>query len=306
MPEKLDSIFDLVHPILSEASSASPWTMTDKGPSYEADTALLEKLLAIPVEEGADSQSGRLAKALDAWAAHELRRAGFDADEVWPRRDAPRVLPREVGIFISKLPQKLRTQVQPYLVKDRATAPSNASILGKAYVKQVDVVVAQWARGPEILISTKTMASSFAKNLPNRFEEAYGDAKNLRGRHPLAAIGFVFLLHSSVQTNEPASYERALDMLRKLRAEYDVYDSTAVLMADWTPGDGSSVHIRHDLVPEDLSINQFFSVSIDAVLARTPIDMHVQVRERREIRELPVQDEDVAAQHSEGTTSEGS
>jgi hypothetical protein len=95
-------------------------------------------------------------------------------------------------------------------------------------------------------------------------------------------------------------------MLRKLRAEYDVYDSTAVMIADWTPGVGSSVHARHDLVPDDLNIDQFFRTSIDAVLARTPIDMHVEVRERREIRQLPMSDEDVVAHLPEAATPEGS
>lgn len=63
--------------------------------------------------------------------------------------------------------------------------PSDARILGKAYAKQVDVVIAQWSRGPELLISTKRMDSSFGKNALNRIEESYGYAKNLRGRHPL-------------------------------------------------------------------------------------------------------------------------
>ena len=65
--------------------------------------------------------------------------------------------------------------------------------MGRAYSKQSDVVIASWAAGVEVLISTKTMLSSYQKNLRNRFEEAYGDAKNLRGRHPLASLGFLFV-----------------------------------------------------------------------------------------------------------------
>lgn len=49
---------------------------------------------------------------------------------------------------------------------------ADAKILGKAYEKQVDVVIAQWARGPELLISTKRMDSSFGKNALNRIEES--------------------------------------------------------------------------------------------------------------------------------------
>ena len=36
--------------------------------------------------------------------------------------------------------------------------------MGSAYLKQGDVVIASWATGVEVLISTKTMLSSYAKN----------------------------------------------------------------------------------------------------------------------------------------------
>ena len=63
-----------------------------------------------------------------------------------------------------------------------------ANLLGKNYVKQVDVVMSGWATGPELMVSTKRMDSSFGKNAANRVEESYGDAKNLRLRHPQAAL----------------------------------------------------------------------------------------------------------------------
>ncbi|MET9801176.1 hypothetical protein [Streptomyces sp. NPDC006368] len=275
-------------PLLAGAGDTSPW----KEGAYYADMGLLEDLIGIPIGQGATSQSGWLAKALDSWIAHELRRAGFHADEVWPRQEAPRVLPHEVSTFINRLPKTMRADLRKRLLKDKRTAPTSAKVLGRAYVKQVDVVVAQWARGPEIMVSTKTMESSFGNNMFNRFEESYGDAKNLRGRHPLAAIGFVFLLNSSIHSQAPGSYERAIDMMRKLKAELDVYDATALIIADWTPGIAEGIKVRPELVPEDVSINRFFEEMVAAVLSRTPIEMHVAVRERRESREIPVSDQD--------------
>ncbi|MFE7155303.1 hypothetical protein [Streptomyces sp. NPDC057636] len=280
--------FTEFEPLLAAASDASPW----EDGAYLADTGLLGDLIGIPIGQGADSQSGRLAKALDAWIARELRRAGFHSDEVWPRQEGPRVLPHEVSTFINNLPKTMRADLQKRLLKDKKTAPSSAKVLGRAYVKQVDVVVAQWARGPEIMISTKTMGSSFGNNMANRFEESYGDAKNLRGRHPLAAIGFVFLLNSSIYSQESASYERAIDMMRKLKAEFDVYDATALVIADWTQGSAEGIKVRPELVPEDVSINRFFEDVVGAVLSRTPIDMHVAVREKRDAREIPVRERD--------------
>ncbi|MEU4465270.1 hypothetical protein AB0G20_16400 [Streptomyces sp. NPDC024017] len=275
-------------PLLASAGDDSPW----KEGEYYADMGLLEDLIGIPLGQGATSQSGWLAKALDSWIAHELRRSGFHADEVWPRQEAPRVLPHEVSTFINRLPKAMRADLHKRLLKDKKTAPTSAKVLGRAYVKQVDVVVAQWARGPEIMVSTKTMESSFGNNMFNRFEESYGDAKNLRGRHPLAAIGFVFLLNSSIHSQAPGSYERAIDMMRKLKAELDVYDATALIIADWTPRSAEGIKVRPELVPEDVSINRFFEEMVAAVLSRTPIEMHVAVRERREAREIPVPEQD--------------
>ncbi|MDQ4024495.1 MAG: hypothetical protein M3217_03235 [Actinomycetota bacterium] len=180
----------------------------------------------------------------------------------------PRVLPREVGLFISRLPKKLRATAREHLLRNKTVAPSDARVLGRAYVKQVDVLVAQWARGPELLVSTKSMVSSFRNNLPNRFEESYGDAKNLRGRYPLVSMGFLFVLRSTV-LDEPGTFEKALDMLRKLRAESDVYDATCGVLAEWDEDDFGGVSVRNDAVPSDLRADRFLATLIDTVLART-------------------------------------
>ena len=151
----------------------------------------------------ATSQSGVPALALDVWVSYELRRAGFDPDRVWPRPVAPRVLPREVIDFVAALPARQRAELTERIsVRGTGGAPS-ANILGKNYVKQVDVVMSSWATGPELMISTKRMDSSFGKNAANRVEESYGDAKNLRSRHPEAALGFLYGLGANALETEP-------------------------------------------------------------------------------------------------------
>lgn len=192
-------VFDSFEDVIRARPLANPWSIGPAGDRmYSPDGLLLGQLLSIPVAAGSGSASGRLAKAIDAWVAFELRRAGFGDDEVWPRLTKPRVLPRDVAVFIDGLPAKDRAAARQRLRKNKAVAPSDARVLGRAYVKQVDVLIAHWSRGPELLVSTKSMVSSFRNNLPNRFEESYGDAKNLRGRHPLASMGFLFLLRSTV------------------------------------------------------------------------------------------------------------
>jgi hypothetical protein len=91
-------------------------------------------------------------------------------------------------VLLDKLPAAQRADLARRLTNMASVAPVDARVLGRAYEKQVDVVIARWDRRPEVLISTKAQLSSFGKNLPNRFEESYGDSGNLRGRYPLAAV----------------------------------------------------------------------------------------------------------------------
>lgn len=213
--------------LLPAVPDVNPWQPDG---SFAPDLELLRELLGVAV--GTDQRSGIVAAAADVWAAEELRRAGFDPDEVWPRRTKPRVLPRDVRNFVAAgLTQKLRAEVEARYDKPgaRRALPAEAHVMGSAYSKQSDVVVASWAAGIELLISTKTMLSSYAKNLRNRFEEGYGDAKNLRGRHPLSSLGFLFVAGSDIPES---SLEFAVDMLRKLTIEPDVYDCACLLILD--------------------------------------------------------------------------
>src|SRR5438045_1337417 len=74
------------------------------------------------------------------------------------------------------------------------------------------------------------MDSSYGKNAPNRVEESYGDAKNLRLRHPLAALGFVFGLRSDILDKEPATADWLFDLLIKLGREDDAYHATCLIL----------------------------------------------------------------------------
>jgi len=281
-------VFDAFEEAIAARLDVNPWHSDQTGRAqYSPDHELLETLIGIPVGEGRASGSGRLAKAIDAWVAHELRRCGFPPDEVWPRLKKPRVLPREVGLLLNGLPQSMKQSTLEQVMRNKRVAPSDARVLGRAYVKQVDVLVAQWSRGPELLVSTKSMVSSFRNNLPNRFEESYGDAKNLRGRYPLAAMGFLFVLRSTV-LDERGTFERAVDMLRKLREEPDIYDTTCLVLADWSDEVFDGVRLRQDSVPPDLDTAQFIAKLVERVLNQTPVEMHVAVRERLEHRELPI------------------
>ena len=286
--------------LVAQCDTSNPWSTADGKQVLQPNYGLLEKLLAVPIALGLPTRSGMPAKAVDVWVAHELRRAGFDADEVWPRATVPRVLPREVALLrtantmTKRLQADLFERIDAGKVRDGITG-ADANILGKTYEKQVDVVIAQWARGPELMISTKRMDSSFGKNALNRIEESYGDAKNLRGRHPLAATGFLFVMRSTAFAKERDTALRLMDLLEKLAQEPDAYDATGIIITEWQDRAGHvvsddvdegealkvAVQVRHDLIPTRLRPDLFLSTMISCVLDRTPINMHVEARLRR-------------------------
>lgn len=279
---------------LENAALTDPWVHgRHEEPRYAPDYALLERLLTIPVESGKGGTSGALANGVDSWLAHELRRCGFSTDEVWPRATRPRILPRDVAAMLERLPADLRHAVNERLLQMPAVAPTDARILGRAYEKQVDVVISRWDRGPELLLSTKTQVSSFGKNLSNRFEEAYGDAGNLRSRYPLASVGFFFVQRSTILVDEPDAFERAVDMMRKLRDPLGLngYTATGMALAEWD-NEGRRVRINLDPVPEDVRPEQFMTKMVSQVLAGTPVSQHVKVRSLLERRSIPVREDD--------------
>lgn len=284
-----DDAFTPFDAILAAHPLSDPWRHAPGGmPAHEPDHALLCRLLAEPVRAGQASESGRFARAVDAWIAHELRRIGFDPDAVWPRAERPRVLPHDVAELLARLPRGLADQVRARVPDIAAVGPVDARVLGRAYEKQVDICISRWDRGPELLISTKAQTASFGKNLPNRFEEAYGDAGNLRGRYPLAAVGFAFVQRATVIEREPAAFARTVDMMRKLRDRGDGngYTATALVLVDWDEpaGAGTAVRVRDDVVPPDIAAPQFFAAMTAQVLAAAPVTDHAEARKRLDRR----------------------
>ncbi|MDX3893142.1 hypothetical protein [Pusillimonas sp.] len=230
-----DHIVDLAAP---NGVHTNPWISDSNGQlCFKPDYSTLAKLLGVPLFFSAGTQSGVPALALDVWLSYELRRAGFGRDQVWPRPAHPRILPAPVAALLKSMPRAIKNAATDH-VNNKASisevTSSSASILGKNYLKQVDVIITDWATGPELLISTKRMDSSYGKNAPNRVEESYGDAKNLRLRHPLAALGFLLALRSDILEKEPSTAEWLFDLLIKLGREDDAYHATSVILMDYS------------------------------------------------------------------------
>lgn len=264
---------------------------------YIPDYLTLRSLLAVPIGRGdaQTQQSGRVAKTLDAYVAHELRRAGFAPPTVFPRVRAPYVLPPEAARLESAVADLLDTlktaeeadgrRLRPPALRSailalRQAVPgsSQANVLGRFYKKQVDaLVLADWMRGPDLLVSGKTQFSSYLNNKNNRYEEAIGEAHNLRDRYPLAAMGFAYLVRSNVY--DGGAFELLRDLLVRLRRPDGPFDATVLLVADWPDG---TLELRSVADPAPaLSLPRFFADLIDTVMFNTPVDVHQGVRERK-------------------------
>jgi len=278
-------VYDELTPMVAAREMTNPWD----GDTFEPDYELLTQLLTHVVAAGATQASGRFAKAVDFWVAHEFRRAGFDPDAVWPRAERPRVLTRELALLVERyVPAAGREALGTFLADHtaaKALAPKDAKVLGRVYLKQADVLMAHWSRGAELLVSTKSMLSSYGKNLRNRFEESYGDSANLRGRHPLCALGFLFVVRADIPNGD---LNFLWDMLGKLTGPADGYDAVCLLVVDWD--DDGNVTVVPDKVLDELSAGVFFAEMVEAVLERTPTYLHVEARERREHRDLGLEE----------------
>jgi len=316
--DQAGEVLEELDAILAQADiEATPWVK----PVHAADEDeriylpnydVARELLAVPIRQGyaKKQQSGRVAKALDAWIAYELRRGGFLPGAVWPRAKAPRVLPADLAPVEEAVASALQRldefdgRLKDYTAAAQAKGlrvkppslyrvrPAIANIMGKAlpgtsasnilgrfYVKQVDVVVSTWQRGPDVLVSSKTAFSSYLNNKNNRYEEAVGEGTNLRDRHPRAAMGFAFLVRSNI-FDETGAHEYLRDLLVRLRKPDGDFDATMLLAGEWD--DATRELERIDDTAEILSASRFFSDLLGAVMSNAPVDLHQEIRRRKQ------------------------
>ena len=301
-PLKPDVLAEVDHVLHTARPVGDPWrkpfgASDEAEREYVPDYAMLLELLAVPIESGQaqSQQSGRVAKSLDAYIAYELRRAGFDEASVFPRARQPRVLSPDFAKTepaIADLLEALAdheaqsgTRLKPAAVRSAIVrlarsvpGRSETNVLGRFYRKQVDVVVlADWLRGPDVLVSGKTQFSSYLNNKNNRYEEAIGEAHNLRDRYPLAAMGFAFIVRSNVF--EGGAFDLLRDLLVRLRKPDGPFDATVLLVADW---DDSPLKLNTVEDPaKALALPRFFEDLLNAVMSYTPVDVHQGVRQQK-------------------------
>lgn len=275
--------------------TATPWTTDGR---FDCDLNLLNKLISVALQGRRDDNTGDFARAFDCWAAVELRRAGFPPDAVWPREVMPRVMANELSLLLDRVTKggtaaqsaELKEHLRQWLAThDRSSkiAPTDARVLGGVYTKQADVLIADWATGVELMISTKSMLGSYGKNLRNRFEESFGDSINLKQRFPMGAFGFLFAIDAGVPKSD---FVFLKNMLTKL-VDSAGYDVTCLMLVDLDAGRVDLDSKSHQ-IPPDLRPEHFFERLVESILDRTPASRHGDVRTRRGL-EVDTDDEEV-------------
>jgi hypothetical protein len=239
---------------------------------------------------------------------------------VWPLATTPRVVPWDVSEAVARLKAGTATPAlpkwsQPHLLPGRSRiaaadvrtiqedvldrlvtvvgkAPSVArdadTLLGALFPKEIDVVMARYDRGLELGVSTKTMLSSFDKNLANRREEASGDLLNIRRRFPFAVFGYLFLVDRDLVLTGSRQLRAVIDMCWKLSDpapgyEEQTYDAACVLPVQFKRAPRRSAHGRLDerdlrLLPAELRPPHFFECLLDRLLTRAQPDDHAVAR----------------------------
>lgn len=137
-----------------------------------------------------------------------------------------------------------------------------ATLFGSHKNKDADIVLSQYANGPQIIIGVRSQMSSVAKNFENYYEGIIGECISLHDRFPMATIGYVYLLPTrpiKPGLVEEVNLEKAEKLFEKItgrndwRSPHDKYEHFAFLKVDFLQ-DPPSILPTKDI----LSIETFF------------------------------------------------
>ena len=118
-----------------------------------------------------------------------------------------------------------------------------ATLFGSHKNKDADIVLSQYANGPQIIIGVRSQMSSVAKNLENYYEGIIGECISLHDRFPMATIGYVYLLPTEPikpGLTEEVHLDKAEKLFEKItgrsdwRDTHDKYEHFAFLKVDFT------------------------------------------------------------------------
>lgn len=142
-----------------------------------------------------------------------------------------------------------------------------ATLFGSHKNKDTDLVLSQYANGPQIIIGIRSQMSSVANNIENYYEGIIGECISLHDRFPMATIGYVYLLPKhpiKPGLTEEVDLDKAERLFEKITARedwhapHDRYEHFAFLKVDFD-SDPPNLLTTSDI----LKIDYFFDKLID-------------------------------------------
>ena len=129
---------------------------------------------------------------------------------------------------------------------DKYQLMQEATLFGSHKNKDEDVVLTQYANGPQIAIGVRSEMSSIGKNVINYYEGIIGECTSLHDRFPMATLGYVYLLPNKalVPDRKTGKYEipdldRIENLFKKITNRkdwhdpHDVYEHFAFIKVDF-------------------------------------------------------------------------
>ena len=132
-----------------------------------------------------------------------------------------------------------RVEIEP----QKLQLMQEATLYGSHKNKDTDVVLSNFANGPQIIIGVRSQMSSVAKNIENYYEGIIGECISLHDRFPMAVIGYVYLLPTAPikpERTETVDLARAEQLYTKItgrsnwRDAHDKYEHFAFLKVDFS------------------------------------------------------------------------
>ncbi|MBP5211533.1 MAG: hypothetical protein J6Z30_01625, partial [Pyramidobacter sp.] len=141
------------------------------------------------------------------------------------------------------------------------------TLFGSHKNKDEDIVLSQFANGPQIAVGIRSQMSSVGKNIENYYEGIIGECISLHDRFPMATLGYVYLLPKNPikeGKDEAVDLDRAEKMFLKITERldwhdpHDKYEHFAFLKVDFSADPPKLL----PTVPE-LSIETFFDKLVE-------------------------------------------
>lgn len=165
----------------------------------------------------ASVRSSSFITTLHDFCVDELRKAIDDSVGVQIIKKSDMILPRGK-------PHYPRTVIDP----KKLQLMQEATLFGSHKNKDTDIVLSNFANGPQIIIGVRSQMSSVAKNIENYYEGIIGECISLHDRFPMAVIGYVYLLPATPikpERNETVDLEKAEHLYCKITGRYDWRDT---------------------------------------------------------------------------------